>query len=81
LAQTGQGPRSRSRKPPDKFLFGTPEEIDNRTETLYTEFKPADNAPAFVQIKPESSSGQSVNRAPLQGKSGNYKFAGGPGVP
>lgn len=77
------GSRSRpGRKPSqDKYLFGTPDEISNRTNTLYTEFVPDDTHPNFTQIAPQSGSAQSVNRAPIDKKEGSIKFAGGPGVP
>lgn len=81
------GPRSRpGRMPAAKYVFGTPEEIANRSSAvagpgLYTEFLPDTTAPHFEQIKPQSGSGVSVNRAPTKKVSGNIKFAGGPGVP
>lgn len=81
------GPRSRSgRKPPDKYVFGTPEEIANRSSAmsgpgLYTEFLPDTTAPHFEQISPQSGSSTSVNRAGLKKVSGNIKFSGGPGTP
>jgi hypothetical protein len=70
-----------SRKPPAEYLFGTPEDINNR------EFEAGlfnaggnvqDHAPAFKQIPPSSGSG-SVNRAGYKHKSGEMKFSGGPG--
>ena len=75
--------RARTRQPTSEFVFGTPEEIADRdpNRSLYSEFLPDDNPPAFTQIKPESNPGKSVNRATFGKKSGNYKFAGGPGVP
>lgn len=75
--------RGRTRKPDDNFLFGTPEEIGDRdpNRSLYSEFLPDDNPPAFAQIKPESNPGKSVNRASFTKKSGNYKFSGGTGAP
>lgn len=75
-------PRSRSgRRPRDPFVFGTEEDIANRTfeAGLYDQGgDPQNSHPNFKQIAPESGGG-SVNRAPLQRRSGEMKFSGGPG--
>lgn len=68
------GPRGRSsRKPKDVFILGTDAEVQNRTNTLY-DWAPDQSAPAFKQIDPESTTGQSVNRGGLKHKSGDLKF-------
>lgn len=76
------GPRSRpGRKPSkDQFLFGTPEEVGNRTNDMYTEFVPDENAPSFKQISPQQGGGN-VNRASIDHKGGDFKFSSGPGKP
>jgi hypothetical protein len=76
-------PRTKgSRKPPAEYLFGTPEDVNNR------EFEAGlfnaggnvqDHPTAFKQIPPASGSG-SVNRAGFKSKSGEMKFSGGPGT-
>ena len=76
------GARSRpGRMPAPKHLFGTEEEIANRTNTLYTEFIPDTTHPNFTQIAPQNASGQTVNRPQIGKAAGHIKFAGGPGVP
>lgn len=65
-------------------MFATDEEIADRdpNKSLYTEFLPNTNAPAFTQIKPESSTGRSVNKSGYTRKSGSdLKFSSGPGRP
>ncbi len=76
-------PRTRTGRKPseERLLFGTAEEVTNRSlETaLYSEGgDPEVHAPSFKQISPEHGSG-SVNRAPLARRSGEMKFSGGPG--
>ncbi len=75
-------PRSKgSRKPPAEYLFGTPEDVNNREfeAGLYNAGGDVQNhAPAFKQIPPAMGSG-SVNRQGYKHKSGEMKFSGGPG--
>jgi hypothetical protein len=73
----GRAPRSKD------MLFGTDEEIEDRdpNKSLYSEFLPNTNAPAFKQITPEVSTGRSVNRSGYTRKGGDFKFSSGPGKP
>ncbi len=75
-------PRSlKSRKPPAEYLFGTPEDVNNRQfeAGLFNAGGDVQAHPtAFKQIPPSSGSG-SVNRAGFKSKSGDMKFSGGPG--
>jgi hypothetical protein len=67
-----------------EYLFGSEGEIEDRdpNKSLYSEFLPNTNAPAFSQIKPESGTGRNVNRAGYTRKSGSdLKFSSGPGRP
>lgn len=74
----GREPRSRD------MLFGTDEEVSDRdpNTSLYSTYGlPNTNAPAFKQIEPKVSTGQSVNRAQPGHRSGDFKFSGGIGKP
>ncbi len=85
-AVNSRGPRVKvgGRRPrADDMLFGTDAEIEDRNpnRSLYTEFLPDTNAPAFKQITPESSTGRSVNKSGYTRKGGDFKFSSGPGKP
>lgn len=57
---------------PDRYLFGTPEEISERVNTNYP--TPPPQAPtSFQQIRPGGSGGDVNNAAPT-GRSGNQKY-------
>jgi hypothetical protein len=62
-----------------KYLFGTPEEVDNRAgDTGY----PADRDPShretkFVQIPPTTDTGRDLNDIAFAHRSGEIKFSGG----
>lgn len=81
-----KGPRVKvgGRMPRDtQFVFGTEGEVEDRdpNTSLFSEFLPNTNAPAFQQIKPEVSTGRSVNRSGYTRKGGDLKFSSGPGRP
>ncbi len=82
-----RGPRVKvgGRRPrADDMLFGTDAEINDRdpNTTLFDQYGlPNTQPPAFKQITPESSTGKSVNKAPLRSRSGDFKFSGGIGKP
>jgi len=73
----GRRPRS------TENLFGTDEEIEDRdpNKSLFTEFLPNTNPPAFSQINPEVATGRSVNRSGYTKRGGDFKFSSGPGKP
>jgi hypothetical protein len=80
------GPRVKvgGRKPAhEDMIFGTDAEVEDRdpNKSLYSEFLPNTNHPTFQQIKPESTSGRTVNRASYTRKGGDFKFSSGPGKP
>ena len=85
-APNKQGPRIKvgGRRPGhDDMLFGTDAEIADRdpNKSLFTEFLPNTNPPAFQQIKPEVSTGRTVNRSGYTRRGGDMKFSSGPGRP
>jgi hypothetical protein len=81
-----QGPRVKvgGRAPRDRsMMFGTDEEIEDRdpNKSLFSEFLPNTNPPAFKQITPEVATGRSVNRSGYIRRGGDMKFSSGPGKP
>jgi hypothetical protein len=82
-----KGPRVKAggRRPPhEDMLFGTDQEINDRdpNTSLYDQYGLSNTQPPhFQQISPESSTGKSVNKAPLGHKSGDFKVSGGIGKP
>ena len=71
------GPIGNAKQPDSTYLFGTPEEINNRVNTGY-DHPPQEYAPHFVQIGP-GNTGQSVDdNANRRLRAGNLKFSGGP---
>jgi hypothetical protein len=81
-----QGPRVKvgGRRPRAvDALFGTDEEIEDRNpnKSLYSEFLPDTNPPAFKQITPEVATGRSVNKSGYIKRGGDMKFSSGVGKP
>ena len=61
------------------YLFGEPEEIDNRVATGYkasSGTNPAQAPPSFVQIRP-GPSGKNANEPSPKNYNGNFKFGNG----
>lgn len=70
------GKAGQAKSPDPTYMFGTPEEIANRTDTGYDR-KPQDHAPSFRQIGPDNT-GKNANNAGRMLRSGNFKFTRGP---
>ncbi len=70
------GAFSNARPIPDKYLFGTEAEIENRVATGYVT-NPAGTPPSFVQIRP-GPTGQDANDPSLKQYTGAKNYDGNP---